>query len=105
MTDTGITLQDIRQAISNVKHPAINSSLIELGMVKDIILKDKNVTLTFLVPFIGVPERIKNRLIDSLRQPISNMGFTVAVNIETMNEEEREPFLAMEERNWNGLQK
>jgi len=103
--DKHIRLENVRQAISNVKHPAIDYSLIKLGMVKDIILKDKNVTLRLLVPFIEIPERIKNHLIDSLRQPISNIGFNLDVNVETMNQEERERFLAMEQRNWKGLQK
>jgi len=62
--DKDITLQDVRQAILNVKHPAINASLIQLGMVKDIALKGKNVTLAIVVvPFIGILERIKNQLI------------------------------------------
>ncbi len=103
MMDRDITLEDVRQAISNVKHPAIDCSLIELGMVKDIILKANNVTLTLLIPSIEIPESIKNYLINSLRQPISNIGLNIDVKVETMNQEERQHFLTMEEKNWKGL--
>ena len=105
MIDKDITLQDVRQAILNVKHPAINASLIQLGMVKDIALKCKNVTLTLVVPFIGIPERIKNQLINGLRQPIRSIGLNVDVKIDTMNQEEREHFLTMEKNKWKGPDK
>ena len=49
MMRKNITAEDVREAISNVKHPAIDCSLIELGMVKDIMLKDNNVILTLLI--------------------------------------------------------
>ena len=75
----------------------------ELGMVKDIILKANNVTLTLLIPSIEIPENIKNHLIESLRQPIGNIGLNVDVKIETMDQEERQHFLTMEEKNWKGL--
>ena len=98
-----ITLEDVRQAISNVKHPAIDCSLIELGMVKNIIFRDNNVTLTLLIPSMEIPENIKNHLINSLRQPVNNIGLNTDVKIEAMNQEERQYFLTMEEKNWKGL--
>ena len=101
--DKDMTLEDVRQAISNVKHPAIDCFLIELGMVKDIILKGNNVTLTLLTPSAEIPENIKNHLINSFRQPISNIGLNIDVKVETMNRQERQHFFTMEEKNWKGL--
>ena len=90
--DKDITLGDVREAISNVKHPAIDCSLIELGMVKDIILKANNVTLTLLIPSVEIPESIKNHLINSLREPVGNIGLNIDITVETMNQEERQHF-------------
>jgi len=101
--DKNITLEDVRQAIVNVKHPTIDCSLIELGMVKDINVKDNNVTFRLLLPEMGIPEKIKEYVINSLRQPIINLGLDVDIKIGTMNKEERQNFLTMEEKNWKGL--
>ena len=101
--DKDITLQDVLQAIANVKHPAIDCSLIELGMVKDIIVKDNDVTFTLLLPFTGIPENIREYMINSLRQPVINLGLDADVKIDTMNEEQRQHFLTMEKKNWKGL--
>ncbi|MCK4835319.1 MAG: DUF59 domain-containing protein [Candidatus Aminicenantes bacterium] len=101
--DKDVTVEDVRQAMANVKHPAIDCSLIELGMVKDINVKDKNVTFRFLLPFMEIPENIKEYMINNLSQSIINLGLNVEVKIDTMNEEERQYFLTMEEKNWKGL--
>jgi len=98
--DKNITLEDVRQAMANVKHPAIDCSLVELGMVKDINIKDNNATFRFLLPFTGIPENIKEYMINSLRQPIINFGLNVNIKIDTMNKEEQQKFLAMEKENW-----
>ena len=98
-----ITLEDVRRAIANVKHPAIDCSLIELGMVKDIKVKDNNVTFRLLLPFTEVPENMKKYMINNLRQPIITLGLNVDIKIDTMNEEERQDFLTMEQKHWKGL--
>ncbi len=98
-----ISERDIHQAIGQVMHPEINRTLIELGMVKDIALKDDEVTLTLVLPFLGIPISVKDYLVNSLRQAVTKLGAKVGIGIVEMNQEERLAFLAMEQESWKGL--
>jgi len=98
-----ISKGDIHQAIGQVMHPEINRTLIELEMVKDITLKDNEVTLTLVLPFLGIPISVKDYLVSSLRQAVTKLGAKVEIRIAEMNQEERLAFLAMEQESWKGL--
>ena len=93
----------VHQAIGQVIHPEINRTLVELGMVKDIVLKDDEVTLTLMLPFLAIPTSIKDYLVDSLHQAVMKLGAKVQIRIAEMNQEERLAFLAMEKKSWKGL--
>jgi metal-sulfur cluster biosynthetic enzyme len=94
---------DIYQAIGQVMHPEINRTLVELGMVKDIVLKDDEVTLTLVLPFLAIPVSIKNYLMNSLRQAVMKLGAKVEIRVAEMSQGERLAFLAMEQESWKGL--
>jgi len=98
-----ISEEDVHQAIGQVMHPEISRSLVELGMVKDIALRGDEVTLTLVLPFLGIPASIKDYLVNSLRQTVMKLGAKVEVRIAEMNQEERLAFLAMEQEGWKGL--
>jgi metal-sulfur cluster biosynthetic enzyme len=98
-----ISEEDVHQAIGQVMHPEINCTLVELGMVKDIAVKDNEVSLTLFLPLLGIPAAIKEYLVDSLRQAVMKLGAKVEVGIAEMNQEERLAFLDMEQKNWKGL--
>jgi metal-sulfur cluster biosynthetic enzyme len=97
-----ISEEDVHQAIGQVMHPEINRTLVELGMVKDIVLKDDEVTLTLVLPFLAIPVSIKNYLMNSLRQAVMKLGARVEIRVAEMNQEERLAFLAMEQESWKG---
>ncbi len=97
-----ISEEDIHQAIGQVMHPEINRTLIELGMVKDITLKDNEVTLTLVLPLLSIPVSIKDYLINSLHQAVMKLGAKIEVRVAEMNQEERLAFLAMEQESWKG---
>ena len=92
----------IYQVIGQVMHPEINRTLVELGMVKDIALKDDEVTLTLVLPFLGIPVSVKDYLVNSLRRAVTKLGAEVEIRIAEMNQEERLTFLAMEQESWKG---
>ena len=98
-----ISEEDVHQAVGQIMHPEISRTLVDLGMVKDIALKDNEVTLTLVLPFLGIPASIKDYLVDSLRQAVMKLGAKLEVRIAEMNQEERLAFLAMEQKNWGGL--
>ena len=45
------TQENVIDALSKVKHPAIDFSLLDLGIVKNVKLMDKTVGLEFCFPF------------------------------------------------------
>jgi len=98
-----ISEEDVHHAIGQVMHPEINRTLVELGMVKDIILKDNEVTLALILPLLGIPVSVKDYLINSLRQAVMKLGAKVEIRVAEMNQEERLAFLAMERESWKGL--
>jgi len=97
-----ISEEDVHHTIEQVMHPEISRTLIDLGMVKDIALKDAEVTLTLVLPFLGIPASIKDYLVNSLRQAVGKLGANVEIRIAEMNEEERLAFLTMEQEGWKG---
>ena len=98
-----ISEEDVHQAIGQVMHPEINRTLVELGMVKDIALRDDEVSLSLVLPFLGIPVSIKDYLVNSLRQAVVKLGAKAEIKIAEMNQEERLAFLAMEQEGWRGL--
>ena len=98
-----ISEEDVHQAIGQVMHPEISRTLVELGMVKDIALEGDKVTLTLVLPFLGIPASIKDYLVNSLRQAMMKLGAKAEIKIAEMNQEERLAFLAMEQEGWRGL--
>jgi len=95
------TLENVTHELLKVQHPAINYSLIKLGIVKDIELNDDTVILTFVFPFPGIP--IADRLISSISEPIEAMGLKLEYIVRIMNEEEKATFLRLEGEAWKGL--
>ena len=93
--------EKIREVLSEVKHPAIDCSLIELGIVKDIKLERNEVKVTMAFPFPNIP--IKDQLIKSVRGPLEKMNLNVKVETVVMNKEELQNFLKKEEENWRGM--
>jgi thioredoxin 1 len=98
-----ISLGDVQREVAQVMHPAIDRSLVDLGMVKDVALKDDVVTLTLVLPDLNIPASVKDYLVGSLRTAVAKLGPEVEVEITKMSEEERYSFLAMEQESWKGL--
>jgi metal-sulfur cluster biosynthetic enzyme len=95
---------EIRQALAKIRHPEIDRTLVDLGMLKDMIIEGKKVTLTLALPFMGIPTEVKDYLMSSIRQALANldMGLKVTVTLAEMNPEERTKFLAMAQEGWLG---
>ena len=91
---------DIDRALSKVKHPEINYSLVDLGMIKDVVCEERKVNLTLKLPFLQVP--IKDILIKGIKKTLANQdsSIQVEINIEQMNQEERDKFAKMAKEGW-----
>ena len=91
---------EIRDVIEQIRHAAIDCSLVDLGIVKDVMIKGDKVAITLAFPFASIP--IKDYLIMSVKVPLEKLGVKVEVEITVMNEEEAQRFLEMEEKYWKG---
>ena len=96
-----ITKEDVLKAIANVKHPAIDLSLLELGVVQTVEVENNKAKVTFAFPFANIP--IADMLINSVKQPIINLGAEFEGSLVLMTEEEKQRFLMLEQSAWKGM--
>nr|AAU84177.1 hypothetical protein GZ37D1_24 [uncultured archaeon GZfos37D1] len=98
----GKSEEDIRQVVAEIKHPAIDRTLVDLGVVKEITVKGNKVLVTMALPFPGIPTQVKDYLVNSVVEQIKKMDVEVEVELTIMNQEELQAFLAMEQESWKG---
>ena len=98
--DKIVSEENVRKAIAGIKHPAIDHTLLELGIIKTIKVKNGKATIILALPFPNIP--IKDHLINSIREPIEKLGVEVKMEETVMNQEELQRFLAMEQDAWKG---
>ena len=90
----------VLEAILKVMHPAINCSLTELGIVKDLEIYGENTVIaTFVFPFQKIP--IKEKLVGSVENVAKKFGYNLEYIVRYMNENEKKRFLELEKMNWN----
>lgn len=93
-----ISEEYVRGVLARVKHPMIDRSLLELGIIKHITVEQRKVEVTLAFPFPNIP--IKDQLIHSVREPIQKLGAEMEVKLTVMNHDELKKFLAMEQDAW-----
>lgn len=95
-----MTKQDVLNELGKVEHPAINYSLIKLGIINDVELNDNKVSVVFAFPFPNIP--IADALVNSIASPVKSMGLDFDYKIRIMTEEEKTRFLQLETEAWKG---
>jgi len=97
---TKLSQPEIEKALSKIMHPEINYSLVDLGMIEDVIYKKDEVNLTLKLPFLQVP--VKELLIQSIKEVLADLdeAIQVEINIEQMSQEERDKFARMAKEGW-----
>jgi metal-sulfur cluster biosynthetic enzyme len=95
----------IHVVIRQVEHPAIASSLVDLGMIRDVVYtsEDKSVSITLALPVLNIPQNVRDYMVNSLYQALKSVDAELTeVNLAQMTAEERQVFLALEQQNWRG---
>ena len=97
---TELTQTDIEETLSKVIHPEINHNLVDLGMIEDVVYKQKHVSLTLNLPSLQVP--VKGILVESIKKALADLDSSIEVemNIEQMTEQQREKFMKMAKEGW-----
>ena len=92
--------KDVQNLIAQVKHPAIDRTLVELGIVKSVSVEDKKVKILFAFPFPNIP--IGDQLISSIVDVVEGHGWETGTETTIMTPEEVQRFLSMEQQGWTG---
>ena len=95
-----VTKENVQNILKGVKHPAIDLSLMELGMVKSVNVEDGAVKIILAFPFPNIP--IADQLVNSVLGPLKEKGIEATTEITTMSQEEVQHFLSLETANWKG---
>ena len=92
----------ITKALKAIGHPEIMSTLFNLGMIKDLDIKEEKVMLILKVPMLGIP--IKDYLISDIKSAVKKEDENVEVDINTeeMNVDDRAKFMKMAQDDWHG---
>ena len=92
---------EILELLQEIPHPAINYSLVELGILTDIQILESQVSAIFAFPFAKIP--IADQLINSVAITLSNFNIEFDYVVRTMTELEKNQFLKLEQEAWKGL--
>ena len=90
--------KEVMEMLDMVKHPEIDASLVELGMIKGAKIEDNKIKVTMAFPFPGVP--IKYMLIEMVKEALKDTGMEVEIEETVMNEEELQHFFKLEQEKW-----
>ncbi len=93
--------EEVKKILYKIKHPAINSSLIDLGIIKNFNIEEKKIKITLAFPFPDIP--IKGMIIQSIENALKKTGLKVETEIITMDKKTLQQFLNTEQKNWKGM--
>lgn len=82
-------------------HPAINLSLIKLGILTEPTFENEVLSVVFAFPFANIP--IAQQLISSVADIASELKIGFNYSTRVMEQVERERFLELEQMAWKGL--
>lgn len=96
-----IEMKKLQDAVATVRHPEINNSLVELGMIDDLSITDEGkVSFTLLVPMLAIP--IRDMLINMVAEAIAVLDpdVDIEVAVREMTEEQKMAFFELSKKNW-----
>jgi len=93
--------ENLKNAIESVRHPAIDFSLVKLGIIREYHFEGNNVSVTFAFPFPNIP--IKDMLVGSVAGPVKSLGYSMDYKIDVMTDQERNDFMQLEQAGWKGV--
>jgi len=66
-----IMKKKVGEILSRIMHPEIDYSLVDLGVIKNVVMKNNRVTLTLKLPFLEVP--IKDFLVNGIKEELGKL--------------------------------
>jgi metal-sulfur cluster biosynthetic enzyme len=95
-----LTEEEVTRVMSKTTHPEIDYSLLDLGMIKEVVVEQETVRVTMNLPFPEVP--IKDHLVRIVRDAIAEKDERAAVEVifSVMNEAEQKEFRRKARDKW-----
>ena len=95
-----LTEEEVIRVMSKTTHPEIDYSLLELGMIKEVVIEQETVEVTMNLPFPKVP--IEDHLVQIVKDAIAEKDERAAVEVvfSVMNEAEQEEFRRKARDKW-----
>jgi len=97
-----VSRDKLMATLKEIEHPEIAATLMKLGMILDAAVKNDEAVVAMALPMMGIPEAVRNALVESIRVPVEKMGLTLSVQFFEMTPEAREQFFEMSQANWKG---
>lgn len=94
---------EIRLMLDEIPHPAINYSLLKLGIMTNIVIEEQDVSAVFAFPFPLDKIPIADRIIQSVAITLENFNIAFNYSTRVMTEAEKQNFLRLEHEAWKGL--
>ena len=91
-------IEEILKKLRVTKHPEINASLVELGMIGDIQENTDEIRVELKLPFSTVP--IKAMLEDIIKNALQDKGKKVTIISSEMDEQEKQNFFKLSREKW-----
>src|SRR5664280_530032 len=89
-----VTEEDIRRALSSVQDPELRKSIVELGMVRDIVAEDARIGATIVLTTAGCP--LRNQIRAEAEQALTAIakGRVVEIKLDARSCDERDALAA-----------
>ncbi len=97
-----MTREEILAELEKVEHPEIAASLVELGMIQDIAVEGDTVRVAMALPTLGIPEIVRNMLVQSVQQVLESLNYRMEVEFFEMTEVAKQRFFVIAQARWKG---
>jgi len=95
-----VSSDTIKKLLEKVKHPSIDDTLLNLGIIKNVEVEGNKVIITLAFPFENI--LIKELLVNLVKEPLDRLKMDIEIKTTTMDKKELQKFLNLEQKNWTG---
>ncbi len=97
-----ITREEILDQLKSVEHPEIAASLVDLGMILDVVVKQNTAKIAIALPMINIPQTVTNAILHSINGSIQKLGLEIKPEFFEMTPDVRDNFFTTARANWKG---
>ena len=97
-----VTREEVFERLKTVEHPEIALSLVDLGMVLDVAVRENKVKVAIALPMLNIPKAVSDAVVNSISAPLQEMGLEMQAEYFEMTPDVRDNFFAAAQSNWKG---